>query len=59
MESGTKLVLEQIIVTLASLADSAQENFQNYYDKYENYFNILFWVSTKLNDNLFKVYAMS
>jgi hypothetical protein len=44
---------------LASLADSAQENFQNYYDKYENYFNILFWVSTKLNDNLFKVYAMS
>lgn len=34
MEKGTKLVLEQIIVTLASLADSAQENFQNYYDKF-------------------------
>jgi hypothetical protein len=44
---------------LASLADSAQENFQNYYDKYENYFNILFWVETKLNNNFFKVYAMS
>jgi hypothetical protein len=47
MESGTKLVLEQIVVTLASLADSAQENFQNYYDKYENYFNISF--ESKLN----------
>ncbi|XP_054167473.1 importin-5-like [Oppia nitens] len=34
MERGTKLVLEQIVVTLASLADSAQENFHNYYDKF-------------------------
>ncbi|CAG2120762.1 unnamed protein product, partial [Medioppia subpectinata] len=34
MERGSKLVLEQIVVTLASLADSAQENFQNYYDKF-------------------------
>lgn len=29
---GTKLVLEQTVVTLASLADSAQENFLNFYD---------------------------
>lgn len=29
---GTRLVLEQTVVTLASLADSAQENFTNYYD---------------------------
>lgn len=33
MERGTKLVLEQVVVTLAALADSAQENFAPYYDR--------------------------
>lgn len=33
MEKGTKLVLEQTVVTLASLADAAQENFERFYDK--------------------------
>lgn len=30
--TGNKLVLEQMVVTLASLADSAQEHFSPYYD---------------------------
>ncbi|RWS30151.1 importin-5-like protein [Leptotrombidium deliense] len=34
VEKGTKLVLEQTVVTLASLADSAQEYFERYYDKF-------------------------
>lgn len=34
LDKGRKLVLEQAVVTLASLADSAQENFVNYYDKF-------------------------
>lgn len=34
MSKGTKLVLEQAVVTLASLADSAQEYFERYYDKF-------------------------
>jgi ran-binding protein, putative len=34
IEKGTKLVLEQTIVTLASLADAAQEFFERYYDKF-------------------------
>ena len=34
IEKGTKLVLEQTIVTLASLADAAQEFFEKYYDKF-------------------------
>lgn len=33
-EIGKKLVLEQTIVTLSSLADSAQEHFVKYYDKF-------------------------
>ena len=32
--SGNKLVLEQVVVTLASLADAAQENFVNFYDTF-------------------------
>ena len=32
--NGTKLVLEQTVVTLASLADAAQENFIPYYDTF-------------------------
>ncbi len=47
MESETKLVLEQIVVTLTSLADSTPENFLNYFYKYKNYFNISF--ESKLN----------
>ncbi|CAL1261451.1 unnamed protein product [Larinioides sclopetarius] len=34
VEKGTKLVLEQVVVTLASLADSAQEKFTDYYEKF-------------------------
>ncbi|GFU12418.1 importin-5 [Nephila pilipes] len=33
-EKGTKLVLEQTVVTLASLADCAQENFSDYYERF-------------------------
>ena len=33
MEKGNKLVLEQIIVTLASVADTAEEKFTDYYDR--------------------------
>lgn len=33
-EKGKKLVLEQTIVTLSSLADSAQEHFIKYYEKF-------------------------
>ena len=31
---GTKLVLEQMVVTLASLADAAQENFMKHYETF-------------------------
>lgn len=34
MKKGTKLVLEQIVVSIASLADVIQEVFNNYYDRY-------------------------
>lgn len=34
VENGKKLVLEQTIVTLSSLADSAQEHFIKYYDRF-------------------------
>ncbi|GFR15019.1 importin-5 [Trichonephila clavata] len=33
-ESGSKLVLEQAVVTLASLADCAQEKFRDYYERF-------------------------
>jgi len=33
MEKGTKLVLEQIVTTLASVADTAEEKFEQYYDR--------------------------
>lgn len=33
MKKGTKLVLEQIVVSIASLADVIQEVFVNYYDR--------------------------
>ncbi|GFX65965.1 importin-5 [Trichonephila clavipes] len=33
-ESGSKLVLEQAVVTLASLADCAQEKFIDYYERF-------------------------
>jgi len=32
-EKGTKLVLEQIVTTLASVADTAEEKFEQYYDR--------------------------
>ena len=31
LDSGKKLVLEQVITTIASVADAAQENFVEYY----------------------------
>lgn len=34
MKKGTKLVLEQIVVSIASLADVIQEIFINYYDRF-------------------------
>ena len=34
MEKGNKLVLEQIVTTIASVADTAEEKFQDYYDRF-------------------------
>lgn len=34
VEKGTKLMLEQIVVTLAALADRAEEKFVDYYDRF-------------------------
>ena len=33
MEKGTKMVLEQVVTTLASVADTAEEKFSKYYDR--------------------------
>lgn len=33
LEKGNKLVLEQVITTLASVADTAQDKFLQYYDR--------------------------
>ena len=33
-EKGTKLVLEQIVTTLASVADTAEDKFTQYYDRW-------------------------
>ena len=34
LEQGNKLVLEQVVTTLASVADTAEEKFVNYYDRF-------------------------
>ena len=34
IEEGRKLVLEQVIVSLASVADTAESQFADYYDRY-------------------------
>jgi len=34
VEKGTKLVLEQVVTTLASVADTAEERFITYYDRF-------------------------
>merc|ERR1719187_603098 len=34
VEKGNKLVLEQIVTTIATVADTAEEKFVNYYDKF-------------------------
>ena len=34
MEKGCKLVLEQVVTTLASVADTAEEKFVQYYDRF-------------------------
>ncbi|XP_071084426.1 importin-5-like [Haliotis cracherodii] len=34
LEKGTKLVLEQVVTTLASVADTAEEKFLQYYDRF-------------------------
>ena len=33
VEKGSKLVLEQVVTTIASVADTAEEEFQLYYDR--------------------------
>ena len=37
VEKGNKLVLEQIVTTIASVADTAEEKFVAYYDRYESH----------------------
>ncbi|KAI1286009.1 Importin-5 [Halotydeus destructor] len=49
-KNGTKLVLEQTVVTLASLADAAQENFVNYYDVFVP--SLKFIIANATADNL-------
>ena len=34
LEKGTKLVLEQVVTTLASVADTSEEKFIGYYDRF-------------------------
>ncbi|KAK3095190.1 hypothetical protein FSP39_011221 [Pinctada imbricata] len=34
MEKGTKMVLEQVVTTLASVADTSEEKFTAYYDRF-------------------------
>merc|ERR1719414_2172099 len=34
VEKGSKLVLEQVVTTIASVADTAEEKFQLYYDRF-------------------------
>merc|ERR1719461_2677570 len=34
VEKGNKLVLEQVVTTIASVADTAEEKFQTYYDRF-------------------------
>lgn len=33
MEKGTKLVLEQVVTTIASVADAAEDQFVKFYDR--------------------------
>jgi hypothetical protein len=33
VEKGNKLVLEQIVTTIASVADTSEEKFNDYYDR--------------------------
>ena len=33
LEKGTKMVLEQMVTTLASVADTSEEKFTQYYDR--------------------------
>jgi hypothetical protein len=33
VEKGTKLVLEQVVTTIASVADTSEEQFVAYYDR--------------------------
>lgn len=44
MKKGTKLVLEQIVVSIASLADVVQEVFISYYDRYVCFTNNLLYL---------------
>ncbi|XP_035214122.1 importin-5-like [Stegodyphus dumicola] len=41
VEKGTKLVLEQLVVTLASLADTVEERFTNYYERFMPYLKFI------------------
>lgn len=48
VEKGTKLVLEQVVTTLASVADTAEEKFEQYYNRWAitehgNAFTLCYW----------------
>lgn len=49
VEKGTKLVLEQVVTTIASVADTAEEQFVPYYDRYINFFS--FFLKPNLRRN--------
>lgn len=34
VEKGNKLVLEQVVTTIASVADTSEEKFKDYYDRF-------------------------
>lgn len=58
MKKGTKLVLEQIVVSIASLADVVQEVFISYYDRYVLFKKICF-ILPNLYFLSFQFYALS
>lgn len=52
VEKGTKLVLEQIVTTIASVADTSEEQFATYYDRsvIDNslmyiFFSLILWLN--------------
>ena len=47
MEKGQKMVLEQVVTTIASVADTAEEKFAAYYER-SVVFRYLMFTSSKL-----------